>query len=58
MSDAEKLEPGWYWVRVYSGGDWVPAHWLETRYGCWHVSGYPLSLPAIIGPRLTPPEHS
>jgi hypothetical protein len=55
----DKLEPGWYWVRA--AGDPRGGRWEVGFYGpddVWRpVGGRHGSPPAIIGPRLTPPEE-
>jgi len=58
---AEKLEPGWYWVRAEKS---PLAHWeplILSDDGKWRVpsDGYVLVVPpAIIGPRIEPPVDS
>lgn len=54
----DKLEPGWYWVkRLRSDRDWVV---MAYDGRSWFLTGTPIRPipPAIIGPRLTPPEGS
>jgi len=57
VTDTDKLEPGWYWVKA--GGEPEIARY-RPEYG-WRFSGdrvwyNPKTVsPAIIGPRLTPP---
>lgn len=52
---AEKLEPGWYWVRVEPQDGWLPCEcgdhgWMPPAFA------WPYRLePAIIGPRIEPP---
>lgn len=58
---AEKLEPGWYWVKWVAESDWRPAEWItETCFPLhWWTfyEGRPTfdRQPAIIGPRIEPP---
>lgn len=57
MTDTDKLEPGWYWVRSGDNGEWEPARLEGTL--AWRAWGSFWATPvpcAIIGPRLTPPE--
>lgn len=58
---SEKLEPGWYWVKP-GAPDARGGRWEVAFYGpdtCWRpVGGTRAYTPAIIGPRLTPPEGS
>ena len=55
---AEKLEPGWYWVKHGSGKPEVAR--FHPSYG-WRFNGDRLWYdpatvrPAIIGPRIEPP---
>ena len=55
MTAADKLEPGWYWVRIEPQDGWLPCElgdhgWMPPAFA------WPYRLdPAIIGPRLTPP---
>lgn len=53
---AEKLEPGWYWVKLEYGLFWEAACLLSN--GMWRMVAvlYPRKgRPAIIGPRIEPP---
>lgn len=55
----DKLEPGWYWVKQHApdarGGRWEVAFYGPDT--CWRpVGGTRAYTPAVIGPRLTPPE--
>lgn len=57
MTDTDKLEPGWYWVRETRTEDWTTAE--KNSLGWWLPGfSYPLPTVAIIGPRLTPPVDS
>lgn len=55
----DKLEKGWYWVTFEFEPLSEPAYFLPTIRGDWWLraglSEY-RHTPAIIGPRLTPPE--
>ena len=58
MTDTDKLDPGWYWVRwtVIGGAiNWTVAY-LDRALRWWSFEGDDDDIPpAIIGPRLTPP---
>lgn len=57
MTDTDKLEPGWYWVRRGDGGQWEPARFYGRALWREWDSLWCTNVPAaIIGPRLTPPE--
>jgi len=54
---AERLEPGWYWVKEYVEDEWEPARFISR----WRTIAFPEGLrepPAIIGPRIEPPADS
>lgn len=54
---AEKLEPGWYWVKQRELMNWRIAK--LTDMGWWHVNFLGThEAPAIIGPRIEPPVDS
>lgn len=63
MTDAEKLEPGWYWVKwTPTMEEPCPMAWRDDLW--WHSDGLNWMFvdpsegqPAIIGPRLTPPTE-
>lgn len=62
----DKLEPGWYWVRWLDEPwwKWEIAHLRKLKCSRlrWNYFEDPVGRygrsPAIIGPRLTPPEGS
>jgi hypothetical protein len=56
---AEKLEPGWYWVRWREDGDWWPE---RIEAGGYNLAPGGLSsdprfhrYPVSLGPRIEPP---
>lgn len=58
---AEKLEPGWYWVKWPRMVDWEVSRVLVSSlpYPVWtYGDGTTARQPALIGPRITPPADS
>lgn len=58
VSDTDKLEPGWYWVKWGALFDrWSPGYWIDGVW--WSEKSRAMweePAPAVVGPRLTPPD--